>query len=104
MRQLKYIGAFVIISAILGGAVAALAKLNFWIAFAMAAAAIYANGLLAMVEDDMPGGFNNPDGSSTPAYVSRIGLALKVIAGILAIVAIVALGYRFVGGLGSHAG
>lgn len=32
-------------------------------------AAIFANGLLAAFEDDLPGGWSNPDGTKTPRYV-----------------------------------
>lgn len=35
------------------------------------------NGLLATLEDDLPGGFNNPDGTATPVYASRIASAGK---------------------------
>lgn len=30
--------------------------------------AVVANGVLATLEDDLPGGFNNPDGTDTPRY------------------------------------
>jgi|SRR5215831_19008121 len=104
MKRLKYIAAFVAIAAVSGAAVAALSKLSFWTAFAMSAVAIFANGLIATVEDDAPGGFNNPDGSATPAYVSRISIVLKVVAGVLALVVVVAVGYRLVGDWSNHAG
>jgi hypothetical protein len=38
----------------------------------IAAGAILLNGLVATLEDDLPGGFNNPDGSGTPQYVHRV--------------------------------
>jgi hypothetical protein len=44
-------------------------------AFAISFCALFANGLLATLEDDLPGGFNNPDGSATPRYV-------RVVAGV----------------------
>jgi hypothetical protein len=37
-------------------------------AFAISLCALLANGLLATLEDDLPGGFNNADGSATPRY------------------------------------
>jgi hypothetical protein len=40
-------------------------------------AAVLVNGLLATLADDLPGGFNNPDGAATPLYASRIGSAGK---------------------------
>ena len=36
----------------------------------MVAAAIVINGLVATLEDDLPGGFNNLDGKHTPRYRS----------------------------------
>lgn len=35
-------------------------------------AAILANGLLATFEDDLPGGWSNPDGTKTPRYVGVV--------------------------------
>jgi hypothetical protein len=37
-------------------------------AFAISLCTLVANGLFATLEDDLPGGFNNPDGSATPRY------------------------------------
>ena len=41
------------------------------------------NGYLAVLEDDMPGGFNNPDGTRTPPYVDTVGLIARWTAGVL---------------------
>jgi hypothetical protein len=43
--------------------------LGFWATVAIFGAAWLVNGVVAVVEDDVRGGFNNPDGSSTPRYV-----------------------------------
>ncbi len=43
--------------------------LGFWATVAILAAAWLVNGVVAVVEDDVPGGFNNPDGTSTPRYI-----------------------------------
>ena len=48
-----------------------LLSLSFLPAFVLTAAAVLVNGLLATLEDDLPGGFNNPDGTATPVYASR---------------------------------
>jgi hypothetical protein len=40
------------------------AKLNFWACLGMTAGAVVVNGLVATLEDDLPGGFNNPDGEA----------------------------------------
>ena len=34
--------------------------LNFWICLGMVVVAILVNGIIATIEDKMPGGFNNP--------------------------------------------
>jgi hypothetical protein len=39
----------------------------------MVASAILANGLFATLEDDLPGGLNNPDGKATPRYAVVVG-------------------------------
>ena len=38
------------------------------LAFGILVAAVLVNGFVATVEDDLPGGFNNPDGTLTPIY------------------------------------
>jgi hypothetical protein len=43
------------------------------VALPLAGAAVLANGLLATLEDDLPGGFNNPDGATTPRYARVLG-------------------------------
>ena len=104
MKRLKYFGAFVAISAIGAAVLVAVAKMEFWIAFGISALAVLANGAIANIEDDAPGGFNNPDGSATPAYVSRVFVMLKIFAGILVLLIVAAVGYDLLGGSGSHAG
>jgi hypothetical protein len=49
------------VAALLGGGMSYFTDLGFWPAFAMSIFAILINGLIATVEDEAPGGFNNPD-------------------------------------------
>ena len=58
--------------------------LNFWFSLATAITCFLLNGLLATLEDDLPGGHNNPDGASTPAYVSYVVWSVRVV-GVLAL-------------------
>jgi len=45
-----------------------------WLAAALwVSAAMFITGSLATVEDALPGGFDNPDGSETPEYAKGIG-------------------------------
>jgi hypothetical protein len=56
--------AFVIgisIAALLGGLISYFSGFGFWPAFAISVFALLINGIIATVEDEMPGGFNNPD-------------------------------------------
>jgi hypothetical protein len=56
----------------LAAVISAWADVPFLVVFIIAVLATLANGLLATLEDDLPGGFNNPDGTDTPPYVQRL--------------------------------
>ena len=60
---------WVLIIATVSAGIAAAAGWHFWWVFAIITAAILGNGLVATLEDDLPGGFNNPYGKDTPGYV-----------------------------------
>ena len=60
--------------------------LSFLPVFVLTVAAVLVNGLLATLEDDLPGGFNNPDGTATPVYASRIASVGKSALGIALVV------------------
>jgi len=45
-----------------------LTNLGFWPVFSITVFAFLLNGFVATLEDDLPGGFNNQDGTSTPRY------------------------------------
>jgi hypothetical protein len=55
----------------------------FWAAVVMSAGALWVNGLILTLEDDLPGGFNNPDGQSTPPYVGKLNLGLRIVFGLV---------------------
>jgi hypothetical protein len=74
-----------VVVAALSGIGAWLTRLDFWPLFAITAVAVFVNGLIATFEDDLPGGFNNPDGTSTPRYVALVRRAARVI-GVLFVV------------------
>ena len=44
---------------------------NAWLVFGLISIAILVNGLVATVEDQLPGGLNNPDGQNTPEYAKN---------------------------------
>jgi hypothetical protein len=66
-------------------------------AFAISFCAVFVNGLLLTLEDDMPGGFNNPDGSSTPRYVRVL---TRITRGALALVCLLLAVLLFVSASG----
>jgi hypothetical protein len=51
---------FACVSTFVGAALHYFAGLNFWYAVAIGAGALLVNGIVATVEDESPGGFNNP--------------------------------------------
>ena len=62
------LGVFLLAAVSIAGVVSYAPHLSFGVSFLITAGAILANGLLATLEDDLPGGFNNPNGTNTPAY------------------------------------
>jgi hypothetical protein len=80
MRRLKLP---LIVFAVLAGLSALFSRLSglsFWTMAAILAAAWLINGLVATVEDDVPGGFNNPDGTATPLYVVILKWLVRAVA------------------------
>ena len=49
-----------------------LSGLPIWAAVAIVVGAMLINGFVAMIEDDLPGGFNNLDGKATPSYIAKL--------------------------------
>ena len=70
MRYLLHAVIWLLAVAALSAAIAAVVGWHFWWLLAVPAVAILANGLLATLEDDLPDGFANADGKSTPKYVA----------------------------------
>jgi len=68
MKKLRFSLKEFVLSMLLTAALAALlalfAGMPFWVAFAIAVAALLVNGLVAEIEDRRPGGFLNPKGKS----------------------------------------
>jgi hypothetical protein len=58
--RLLYIVIWLLISGLAGIAAASFFGLNFWVTFAITGVALMLNGLVAEIEDRMPGGFFNP--------------------------------------------
>jgi len=66
MRQIKdinHLPSFFIamsIAAVIACVVQNLFSISYWIAFLIALSALLINGIVALFEDELPGGFNNP--------------------------------------------
>ncbi|MGO8934106.1 MAG: hypothetical protein ACLQDA_10385 [Terracidiphilus sp.] len=78
-------------------AISHFAKLNLWACLGMVAGAVVINGLVATLEDDQPGGFNNPDGEHTPRYVVIVGWVGRGLLVVLVLFCLLGLGLYFFG-------
>ena len=97
MNNLRRSAFWILAIAAASAAIAAFTPLSFWAVLAILAGSILVNGLFATFEDDLPGGFNNPDGKATPRYTVVLGWVVRGL-GLLAGMFIAAmLGLHFFG-------
>lgn len=97
MKQVLWPTVWLVVVALLAADLSAISSLKFWWAFLIVAGAIMINGWLATLEDDLPGGFNNPDGTNTPRYAAITGWIIRGLSIVLAIMCIGLLGLYFFG-------
>ena len=86
MKRVVRTSIWLLLAALLAAGLSALSHLKFWWAFLIAAGAILVNGWFAALEDNLPGGLNNPDGTHAPRYivaVTWVVRTLEVLIGIL---------------------
>jgi hypothetical protein len=88
---------WLLIVAMIAAGFSAISGLEFWWAFLIVAGAILINGWVATLEDDLPGGFNNPDGTHTPKYAIVTGWIVRGLGAVLIILCLAALGLYFLG-------
>ena len=87
--DVKAFGGHVLIVVLIGGGIAYFTDAKWLAASLWVSAAMFINGSIANVEDGIPGGFDNPDGSDTPDYAKGRGAikyALKSLGIALALV------------------
>lgn|ERR1700674_3204519 len=72
-------------------------KLNFWLCLGITVVAFVVNGWVATLEDDLPGGFNNPDGKHTPRYAVITGWIVRGVLVVLVLFCLLGLGLYFFG-------
>jgi len=97
MRKLVWPSVGVLLISLLAAGLSAASGLKLWWAFGIVAGAVLVNGLVAMLEDDLPGGFNNPDGTHTPRYAVITAWTFRAIVGVFVVLCVVALGLYFFG-------
>ena len=83
--------------ALLAAGFASISKMGFWWSFLIVAGAMLINGWVATFEDDLPGGFNNPDGTSTPRYAIGASWGLRAPGAVLALLFVGMLALHFFG-------
>lgn len=86
-----------LVIAVIAAGLSAISGMAFWWAFAIVAGAILVNGWVATLEDDLPGGFNNPDGTHTPRYAVVTSWVIRGLGVVLVVLCLVALGLYFLG-------
>ena len=86
-----------LVAAGLAAGISKVSGLGFWWALLIVAFAIGINGFIATLEDDLPGGFNNPDGTATPRYAKYVGWVLRSIIAIFLLVAVALIGVNYWG-------
>lgn len=86
---------WLLVVAVLAAVVAAISGLRFWWAFLIVVVAILINGWAATLEDDLPGGFNSPDGTHAPRYAIVTGWIIRILGILLMLSCLAALGAYF---------
>lgn len=97
MKHQRRPSTWLLVVLVVSSGIAAGAGWHFWWVFVTIAFAIVVNGLFATLEDDLPGGFNNPDGNATPKYAIVAGWALRGVGLLLGGASLAMLGLHFFG-------
>jgi len=78
MSKYKWMFVFYSVIALIAGGVSWWLKFNFWLTFLVMLGSSLLTKIIATLEDDMPGGYNNPDGTDTPKYARVLGWVFRV--------------------------
>jgi hypothetical protein len=95
MSRVIGVSTWLFVVALLAAGLAAISGMPYWWAFLIVAGAILINGWIATLEDDLPGGFNNPRGTSTPRYAVITGWIVRGLGVLLALLCVLVLGLYF---------
>lgn len=91
--DVKAFGGHVLIAFLIGGAIAYFTDANWLAASFWVSAAMFINGSIANVEDGLPGGFDNPDGTDAPDYAKGRGATMYALKSFGIAVALVFAGF-----------
>ena len=97
MKRILWPTIWLLVVAILAAGLSAISKMGFWWAFLIVALAILINGWFATLEDDLPGGFNNPDGTQTLKYAIVTGWIVRGLGVVLVLLCVLVFGFNFFG-------
>jgi len=97
MKRALWTATWLGVVALVGAGFSAFSGIGFWWAFVIVAAAILINGWVATLEDDLPGGFNNPDGTHTPRYAVITGWVVRGLGATLVLLFVAVLLVSLVG-------
>jgi hypothetical protein len=78
---------------VIGAALAAFTPAKWLAASLWVSAALFINGSFARVEDALPGGFDNPDGSATPPFARGLGATKYAVLSFVISAGLAALGF-----------
>lgn len=97
MRYVLRPAIWLLVVAAVAAGISTAAGWRFWWVFGIVAFIILANGLFVALEDDLPGGFNNPDGKSTPKYAVIVGWVVRGLGLLVGLLIVAMLGLHFYG-------
>jgi len=97
MNRLVWPSVWLVAIAAIAAGLSAVSGMTYWWAFVIVGLAVVINGCVATLEDDLPGGFNNPDGTRTPRYAVVTGRLVRGFGVLLALMCMAALGVFLVG-------
>ena len=81
------------VAIVVGGVIAYFTDAKWLAASFWVSAAMYINGSLAVYEDALPGGFDNPNGDDTPAFTRGFGAARFWLSALAVALALATAGY-----------
>ena len=95
MKRTLWFAVVLLVVAVFAAGLSAVSGMGFWWAFVIVAATVFINEWVTTLEEDLPGSFNNPDGSHTPIYTVVTRWAIRGMGVAFVVLCLVALGLYF---------